>query len=433
VGILGAATGAGAGECVVNANPVPPSDLAFALESEGSFPGQLSGVPFSVAYVETLNINWVGCAQDCIFSQGLGETQCGNLVDTPIDEYFARSIAGVPDPPAITEVRADQATSGKWDVAATAFISPTWEEDDGSAAFGFQVGTRDVIDVSGGSGMVPLEIGLRAASHLAIQFCAAGLFTWIPQHTLRFRVTEQLLGGVPFERALVNEVYSQFFRRSLVFPVEVRPGATLTVDVWFQASANATGANDIFGNQCRGGYALLDLSDQPPIGGYPGDGIEVFFTPDPSLTLTPRSGFTYQGVPEPGARSAGSVRSRRWLSARDAGARRSRRRGGRRPPRRRARARRAAPRRASRAGRRAAPRRPRSGCRGRARRGCSARPRPSPRAARRAALDARRRSSCRADRARGRAGSRRAAARAAGGGRSRRRSRRSRHPRGARG
>jgi hypothetical protein len=299
------APGVEAGECIVNANPVPPSDLAFALESEGSLPGQLAGVPFSVLHVEALSISWVGCAQDCLFSQGLGATQCGNLVDTPIDDAYTREIAGVPDPHAVSQIAAEQLATGKWDVAAVGFIDPYWQEQSGSAAFGFQIGTRDVIDVSGGSGLVPLEIGLRAASHLPLQYCAGGLFTWIPQHSLRFRVTERLTGGTPFERDLVDEVYSQFFRRNLVFPVEVRPGSTLTVDVWFQASANATGANDIYGNQCTGGYALLDFSDQQLLLNYPGDGIQVFFTPDPSLTLTPRSGFAYLPVSEPGAALAG--------------------------------------------------------------------------------------------------------------------------------
>jgi hypothetical protein len=282
---------------------VTPSTLAYGLEQgSGDIPGQLAGVPFSVVSYEALNLLWANCGGDCVFDTPEGDTQCGNLVATPIDSLVVSELAGVPVPPAFSEVSAEQSPNGKWNVAAQAFVSPTFEEDDGSASYVFELGTREVIDVSGGSGLLPLEIGLRAASHLGVQFCAGDLFRWIPSHSLRFRVREATT-FFPFTRDLVSTVYyDQFFVRDEVFAVEVNTPSVLTVDVWFRAIGGATGANDIFGNQCRGGLAVLDFAEAPA-----GDGIQLFFSPDPSLTLVPRSGIAYAPVPEPGGAFAGLV------------------------------------------------------------------------------------------------------------------------------
>src|SRR5262245_56285142 len=82
-GLFAQVRAAEAGECLVNSNPVPPGDLAFALEagSGASLPGQLAGLPFSVVNLEQNSISWTGCSDDCIYQQNMGETQCGSLVE----------------------------------------------------------------------------------------------------------------------------------------------------------------------------------------------------------------------------------------------------------------------------------------------------------------------------------------------------------------
>jgi hypothetical protein len=287
-GLIAGAPAVEAGECVVNANPVPPQTLAQQLKGVGSLPGQLAGVPYSVVDYGGVNVLWTGCAAECVLNDYPGDTQCGNLVETPIDSLVVTEIAAVPDPLAFSEVSAEQSPNGKWNVAANAFISPEFEEPNGAATYSFELGTREVIDVGGGPGTKPLDIRLRVGSHLAIQQCVGGLFTWIPHHNLQFRVTEL----TTFTTLIPSVYYDQFFLIDDTFTIDVYPGLVLVLDVYFDAGASATGANDIFGNQCTGGIATLDFAEGPER-----DGIQLYLSPDPSITLTPRSGMIYE-VPE---------------------------------------------------------------------------------------------------------------------------------------
>jgi hypothetical protein len=306
-----------AGECLVNGTPVSPQVLASVLEQgpTASLPGQLAGVPFSVVSHQSVSVYWASCGEDCLFNEFLGESQCGNLVESPIDSFVEAEYIGVPNPPAFAQVLAIQSANGKWEVGAQGFVSPTWDKPDGHAAYSFELGTRDVIDVTSGSAaeLLPLAVQFRALGHLGIQICEGNLFHWIPLHSARIRVIEQSSSGT---RTLVNEVYSQFFQRDLVFPVEVRPSSTLTVDVWFQASANAGPAQDGFGNYCAGAVAPLDFYGPPAW-----DGIQVSFVPDPALTLTPRSGILYEPLPEPESAAGIALLSLAVLRARRPGQR----------------------------------------------------------------------------------------------------------------
>lgn len=286
-----------AGECVVNANPVLPSTLANALEVGigASLPGQLAGVPFSVVSLEQNSISWNGCAEDCIYQQNLGETQCGNLVATPIEAFFSAMIVGIPNPEAFSQVVADLFPNGKWTIGGSAYTSSSFHQPGASAAFSFELGTREYIDVtSSGENELPVSIGLRARSHLGLAGCpvSGGIFNWFPIHDMRFRVTETA-DVFPFTRDLVpTQYYDQFGKAEEVFTVSVRPNSVLTVDLYFQGLGNATGAQDLSGNYCPGGYVFLDFFL------HPADGIQVFFSPDEALTLTPRSGIVYEPVPE---------------------------------------------------------------------------------------------------------------------------------------
>jgi hypothetical protein len=252
-------------------------------------------VPFSVVSLQQNSISWVGCAEDCIYQQNLGETQCGNLVESPIEAFYSAMIAGIPNPPAFSQVVADQFPNGKWTIGGSAFTSNTFHQPGSSAAFSFELGTREYIDVASSSGNeLPVSIGLRARSHLGLAGCLVngGIFNWFPLHEMRFRVTETS-DAPPFTRDLVpTQYYSQFVKAEEVFTVDVRPNSVLTVDLHFEGSGNATGAQDLSGNQCPGGYVFLDFFL------HTADGIQVFFSPAEGLTLTPRSGIVYEPVPE---------------------------------------------------------------------------------------------------------------------------------------
>jgi hypothetical protein len=291
------ASSAGAEECVVNGNPVSPATLASELEAGfGSLPGQLAGVPFSVVSGEQLSINWTGCAEDCIYSTGLGESQCGNLVATPVESLLLREVAGVPDPLAQAAVTAGQSPNGKWNILADAFVDPYWSETSKSASFDFELGTREVIDVSGSAGAKPLDIHLRGGSRLPYVEvgCIGDLFHWVPSQRVRFRVTERTTFTT-----LVNTVYwDPFYSQTEVFTINVENGWVLQIDLHYEAFANATGAQEPGGEYCDGGYVFLDAAGPPDR-----DGLQLFLDPDPSLTLTPRSGIVYE-APEPDAGAA---------------------------------------------------------------------------------------------------------------------------------
>lgn len=298
-------TAAGA-ECGV---PVTPFELASELEvGSAGLPGQLAGVPFSVVSLEQMALYWPGCGQDCVSFQFEGATECGDLAATPIDASYLALHPGALEPTLIANVAADQTASGKWRISAQGWVMPGTAPQSAAAGYTFELGTRDVIDLtsSGGTAPLPLDIGIRAGTWIGLESCGDdGFFRWNPLRDLRFRVTERPPSGSP--RTLVSTVfYDQFVLVDDVYPVEATPGSTLTVDVFLRVSANATGAQDTFGNLCEGGRALLDMDPRIAFldlgGGSPAhDGIQLLFSPDPALGFAPRSGIDYAPVPEPGS------------------------------------------------------------------------------------------------------------------------------------
>lgn len=291
------------GECGV---PVTPFEFASELEAgSGGLPGQLAGVPFSVVSLEQMALYWPGCGQDCVSLQFEGATECGDLAATPIDASYLAIYPGTQEPTLISNVAADQTTSGKWSISAQGWVMPDIAPQSAAAGYTFELGTRDVIDLtSSGTDPLPLEIGIRAGTWIGLEACGQdGFFRWNPLRDLRLRVTEQPPSGSP--RTLVSTVfYDAFVLVDDVYPVEATPGSTLTVDVFLRISANATGAQDAFGNLCEGARALLDMDPRIAFldlaGGSPAyDGIQLLFSPDPALGFAPRSGLVYAPVPEP--------------------------------------------------------------------------------------------------------------------------------------
>lgn len=309
---LGASAVARAGECVVNGTPLTPVEFANALEFESSLPGQLAGVPFNVMSLQQMSLQWQGCGQDCVDRQLEGTSQCGDLVATPLQSTFLEFYpAGVDLSSAslINNVAASQSATGRWRILAQGWVFPQTAPPFAGAAYSFRLGTREVFDVTsngGGTGPLPLDIGIRAGTWVALSLCGDdNIFRWNPSRDLRFRVSSRLppAGSV----SLVDtQFYEGFVRVDEVYSVQVAPGSTVTVDVYLAVSANATGAQDMFGNECQGASAVLDMDPAiafPALNGGSGayDGIQVLVSPDPGLTLTARSGIEYPAVPEPGA------------------------------------------------------------------------------------------------------------------------------------
>src|SRR5690606_34331249 len=119
--------------------------------------------------------------------------------------------------------------------------------------------------------------------------CVGSLYHWVPRQVLRFRVREL----TTFTSLINTTFWEPFTTRADVFTIDVQDGWVLQIDVHYDGSANATAAQEPGGEYCDGGYAFLDAASPPDY-----EGIQLFFDPDPALTLTPRSGIVYE-VPEP--------------------------------------------------------------------------------------------------------------------------------------
>lgn len=294
-GLLGA-RGARAGECLINGNPVNTDEMAYRLEL-GTYDHAIYNEPFSVVHLAQAGVFWDSCSPDCEPIVHFGGSQCGSLVEDPVDFYAMAAKQPPPhDDAAYSEVAAFLQEDGKWEVSALAYLSPLTANLTTNANYSFELGTRDVIDVTSvDASMHPLEIGLRARSHLAVRQCLGQVFQETPHHAMRFRVQERVLTPVYEDRMLVDTTYyDQFHSTGQTWTVEVKPDSTLYVDVFFASSTQIHMINqDAFFQDCPGAISQLDFF------GLPGDGIQVFFTADPALALTPRSGIAYDPVPVP--------------------------------------------------------------------------------------------------------------------------------------
>jgi hypothetical protein len=299
---------------------MPYHQMAYGLEIGGNggvIPSQLSAQPFSVVSLEQVNVTWQNCSGSCVEVTYQGESQCGNLVENPVDVYSVAELVepGIPDY-AFSEVDAQHASNGKWQTRAVAYLSPEVPQFY-NTSYGYELGTREVIDVtSTATGVQPLKIRLLAGGQFGVQQCIGDLYHDIPSHSMRFRVTERDDANF-IERQLVDtRAYSQFFAIDEVFTIEVKPNVTLYVDVYLSVGSQVHTQNShqqgpIF-IECWGATSTLDFEEGPEA-----DGIQLFFSPAETLTLAPRSGIVYETAPEAGS-SAAAIAMLLGLAARRA-------------------------------------------------------------------------------------------------------------------
>jgi hypothetical protein len=296
--VLGLPHPAAAGECGT-------SNIALALElSQPTWTGGTAGFrePFATIFQDELGLTGTNCSSpsDCPFSDSLGKATCGDLVGDPLDHY-GRVELGSPEPIAFSELAADLLPDATWSVAAQGLITPAAgaSQEVTRTYAAFSGGFRDVLDVSS-TETTPqsllIDVRIRRGD-----FDVVGCFGEILRrialvNELRFRVLADPVGDDPAE--LKVDASSGAGTLGLghnVFPIEVSPNSTLWLDVYLAASVQATGYNIFEG--CTGGHAIFDMGRNAT--GTEQDGIQVFLTPAPTLTVSSQGGLGYEPVPEP--------------------------------------------------------------------------------------------------------------------------------------
>lgn len=302
-GLLGAPS-ALAGECLSGGNPLPFPTITLAQELE--FP-TWSGVPlftqpFATATIDQLGIFESGCGSECTVSTYFGAAQCGDLATSPIDDPASIEILGFGGVPlAFADVHATlRAGDAKWSLLAQSFVHPDLAPASGQtlASALVRVGLREVFDVSSDETTPqPLQVRLLVGSDdLGINLCTGPIFNRIPSHQLYFRVRDDAAAALPVLR--VNRSYTSFFSIDETFDLVVNPDTVLFVDVLLKVGAQATAPNtDSLSNTCDGGISTADFAEGPGPAAET-QGIQVFVSPAPSLTMVPRSGLAYEAVPE---------------------------------------------------------------------------------------------------------------------------------------
>lgn len=305
--VFGFANPAGAGECA-------SSNVSLALElRQPTWTGGSAGLrePFATLFQESLGLQGLNCTgdADCPFSEYYGDATCDDIAADPLDDYGRVEIAGAPIPIAFTEIAAELLPNARWGVAAQGFITPAAgaSQDVIRTYATFQGGFRDVLDVS--SDETTPQAFLIDVFVARGDFGEVGCFGDVlrriaPLQELRFRVLADPEGSDPAVLAVnADSDLGTIGLGHNVFPIEVAPDSTLWLDVYVAAAPQATGYN-IF-EECNGGHAIFDMRLDAT--GTERDGIQVFLTPAPTLTVTSRGGLTYEPVPEPGSAAAGAA------------------------------------------------------------------------------------------------------------------------------
>ncbi|RIL05597.1 MAG: hypothetical protein DCC71_09735 [Proteobacteria bacterium] len=313
---MATAEGATAGPCTAAADETAnivifAAELAFPTWSEEPA-GLLE--PFAALYAPTLGINGDGCGDACPFSNDGGDVTCGDLSQEPLG--FSRVVA-LPEVGgsayAFSEISGALAQNGKLAVGAGGFISTqAGAARDATRTYAnFQAGWRDVLEIaSSATEPQPLDFNLRIQRGDTNGFdgilCTGDFLRKNVVPALRFRVRDSV---EPIGEPLLIDADSEDLAiGDNFFSVDVSPDAVLYVDVHLTAQVEATGDNaDFTGATCDGGTATLDF--RPTSGADPLDGLQLFLSGGPGVTVMSRSGFAYQPVPEPGARAAG------WIAA----------------------------------------------------------------------------------------------------------------------
>jgi hypothetical protein len=317
--ILGAVTlldggGARAGECTAGGDETSNIVLLANELRQPAWSGGLDGSlePFATLYQESLGILGDGCAGSCPFSGDYGDVTCGDLAADPLDHEGVVEIAGVPDPTAFTGLFAELLPNARWSLGAQGYISPAaGASREATRTFAnFEGGFRDVLDVTSAQATPqPLAIDLFVGrGDLGGPVgCFAELLHVDALQTVRFRVREDAVGpGSPVMLVdVTSEPGGDIELGHNVFQVEVSPNAVVYVDLYQSAGVQATGDNTTTSAECDGGLATLDT--RLDLAGTLEDGIQVFLSPAPTLSVVSRGGLGYQPVPEPGAGIAGAT------------------------------------------------------------------------------------------------------------------------------
>jgi len=304
--MLAASTPAGAGPCTAAGDE---TGNIVALAQELAFPTWFGGgsgflEPFATLYQSSLGYVGLGCSGSCPFSSDFGDVTCGDLVADPLSHSGVVELVGIPDPNAITALSADLLPDARWSLGAAGFISSS---AGGSMAVtrtfaDFEGGFRDVLDVSSqattqqpisidlyvGRGDLPGPVG-----------CLGEILRTRPPHTIHFRVREDPVGPAP--PVMLIDASSDFQTLQYghnPFEVQVRPNGVLYLDVYQAAAVQAIGTSYASNPACNGGHATLDV--RLDVTGTLQDGLQVFLSPAPTLSVISRGRLDYQTVPEPG-------------------------------------------------------------------------------------------------------------------------------------
>lgn len=306
--VLGLAEAAGAGECA-------SGNVSLALELQNpSWIGGSAGLrdPFATIYQESLGLQGLNCSDpsDCPFSEYVGDATCNDLAADPLEDYGRVQLGEIPtEPIAFTEIAAELLPNARWGVAAQGFITPAAgaSHDVALTYATFRGGFRDVLDVSSDATTpqsLLIDVVVGRGDGLEVGCFGDVLVRRGLVNDLRFRVrADPADDGQPGLVVNADWDYGTIGLGHNVFPVEVNPDSTLWLDVYVAAGPQATGYN-VF-DECPGGHATFDMRLDST--GTERDGIQVFLTPAPTLTVTSRGGLTYEPVREPGSGAAAIV------------------------------------------------------------------------------------------------------------------------------
>lgn len=296
--VLGLSDPTAAGECGT-------SNVGLALElREPTWNGGTAGLlePFATIFQDELGLTGANCSSpsDCPFSDYYGKATCGDLVADPLDHYGLVDL-GSPEPIAFSELAADLLPDATWSVAAQGLITPAAgaSQEVTRTYASFSGGFRDVLDVSSPETTpqsLLIDVRVRRGDFGAVGCFGEILRRIAPLDELRFRVLADPVGNDPAELKVdASSGAGSLGLGHNVFPIEVSPNSTLFLDVYVANSVQATGYNIFEG--CSGGHAIFDMGRDA--NGTEQDGVQVFLTPAPTLTVSSRGGLGYEPVPEP--------------------------------------------------------------------------------------------------------------------------------------
>lgn len=297
--LLGSPSLASAGACALT---------SFQLLSELTAPtwsGGTSGFnqPFATVFQANLSTTQTnGCGGDCPADVWPGDNECGNLVTTPID--VDRWIAG-PGQDDYNGYETRLLSNGKWEYRTDVqILAPTVGAKFANSNISF--GHREVFDVSSGaSGSQPFQFRLRESGIFpgSVVSCP-GIYRTTPLLTRYLRVraagsAQSILFAqltVPDTELTLqtNPLYKRIVR-DWNFDIQVPANTVLYVDVLYNP-AGGTYDSPVVDSQngLRCDVTVVTSQWIDPFGG-----IQLFVSPGPGVTATPRSGIAYEPVPEP--------------------------------------------------------------------------------------------------------------------------------------